>query len=98
MEFKKEDMQTVRITASGILVPKPCWLFCIIGNSYADANSSIEIHDGLDTTGRKFMDLSGSKYGSDILVFGVPLYFANGIYANFHTNGYSVFAQFLLEY
>lgn len=96
--FNKEDIKTTRLTASGILSDKPCWLFAIVGNSYATTSSLIRIYDGRSTSGKNIMDLSGSQYGSDIVVLNSPIFFKDGIYAEFATAGYSVFCQFLPTY
>jgi len=98
MEFTKEDMRTKRLTASGIIVDRPAWLYAIIGNSYTDASSLMKIYNGRNTSGTVILDLSGSQYGSDIVVFNVPLLFKDGIYAEFVTAGFSVFAQFIPFY
>jgi len=98
MEINYEDLKTKRLTASGIVIDHAAWLYSIIGNSYADSSSLIYIRNGQDTSGNIILDLSGSQFGSDIIVFNCPVYFNRGIYAEFSTAGYSVFAQFILEY
>ena len=96
--FNKEDIVTNRLTASGVLSLKPCWLFTIMGNAYADASSLIRLYNGRSTSGNVMLDLSGSQYGSDIVIFNTPLFFKDGMYADFYSNGYSIFAQFLPIY
>ena len=97
-EFTKEDMQTKRLTGSGIVTTRPAWLYTIIGNSYGDSSSLINVYSGRDTSGKVLLDLSGSQYGSDIVVFNIPIFFEDGIYCDFATNGYSVFTQFIPVY
>lgn len=93
-----EDIQTKRLTASGIICPKGCWVYSLIGNDYDSDNSLMNVHNSHDTTGEIKLDLAGSKYGSDIVIFNIPVYFSKGIYVKFDTNGYSCFAQFVPEY
>ncbi len=96
--FSKEDIVTKHLLASGVLSEKPCWLFAAIANAYGDTSSLIRIYNGRGTDGKVIMDLSGSQYSSDIVVFNTPLYFKDGMYAEFSTAGYSIFVQFLPDY
>lgn len=98
MEPNIDDIKTERITASGLLCDRPCWLYSLIGNDYANTESLMNVYNGRDTGGIIVLDLSGSKYGSDIVIFNIPVYFPKGVYVNFTTNGYSCFAQFIPEY
>lgn len=93
-----DDIKTKRITASGLICDRPCWVYSMIGNDYDSASSLMNVHNGRDTGGEIKLDLSGTTYGSDIVVFNIPVYFSKGVYVNFASNGYSCFAQFIPEY
>ena len=98
MEFNIKDIQTKRLTASGLITGRPAWLFSIIGTDYNSVYSVIAIYNGRSTSGNIILDLSGSQYGSDIIIFNMPVFFPDGIYCEFVTNGYSVFSQLIPLY
>lgn len=93
-----EKLLLKRVTGTGLAIEKPCWLFSVIGNSYADTYSTLILINGFNVTEPKFYDLSGSKYGSHIISFKRPIYFSKGIWVKFHKNGYSLLLQYGLCY
>jgi len=93
-----EDIQTRRITSSGLICDRPCWVFSLIGNDYSNTYSLMNVHNGRSTAGTIILDLAGNSNGSDIVVFNQPVYFTKGVYVEFSSNGYSCFVQFVPEY
>lgn len=98
MSPKIEDIQTRRITASGLICDRPCWVFCLIGNDYVNSFSLMHVRGGRSVTAGIILDLAGAATGSDIVVFNQPVYFPKGVYVEFSSNGYSCFVQFVPEY
>lgn len=84
-----------RLVASGIISRKPCLVYSICGVGIASATNVFTIHDGQSTDGKVKMTLCTVAYNSDFRLFASPLYFGQGVYVDFTTNGSEVTVQLM---
>lgn len=84
-----------KVVASGRVSEKPCLVYSICGIGIADATNVYTIYDGHSTAGKDMMRLVAVAYSSDFRLYASPLYFANGIYVEFTTNGSEVSIQYM---
>jgi len=98
MEFNKEDIQTKLLTASGLITDRPAWVFSTVAEDYESTSSVIVLYSGRGTNGEIKFYLAPTKYNSDVMVFNSPVFFKDGIYADFAANGHSIFVQYLPVY
>lgn len=94
--MSKERLTTVgRLTKSGVLSERPCTINSICAIGLAETSNVYTVYDGHDTTGKlKFRMVAGS-YTPDFRLYCPPLYFDNGIYVEFTTNGEEICFQYL---
>lgn len=83
-----------RVTASGIVSESPCLVSSICGLGIASTTNLYTIYDGTGTGGKVKMRLVAVAYDSDFRLYVPPLFFANGIYVDFTTNGSEVTVHF----
>lgn len=84
-----------RVTASGRVSERPCFVYSICGIGLAQASNVYTIYDGHSTAGKAMFRLVAGQYAADFRLFASPLYFANGLYVDFTTNGEEACIQFL---
>lgn len=95
--FEMELDKTVRadrLTASGLVIAKACFVFSAHGFGNAAATNQFDIYDGSDSSGRHIFSLSGIQWFDDHISFDPPLFFAHGIYVDFATNGTAITIQY----
>lgn len=84
-----------RITASAQVSENPCLINSICGIGLAETSNVYTVYDGHGTTGKIKFRLVAGSYAPDFRLFAPPIYFANGIYIEFTTNGEEVSFQFM---
>lgn len=84
-----------RIVKSAVISEKPCLVNTICGIGLAETSNVYRVYDGHDSTGKFKFTLVAGSYTPDFRLFAPPLYFANGIYVEFTTNGEEVCCQYL---
>lgn len=92
-QAKSTDLGT--ITASKQVSEKPCLVHSICGIGLAESSNVYSVYDGHDTSGKFMFRLVAGSYAPDFRLYCPALYFANGIYIEFTTNGEEVSVQYL---
>lgn len=87
MEYKEEDIKVVTASASKLITSKPCWLFVGILGITIGSQNRYRIYNGRDTGGEKYFDLEVGKVRSFTLSGCIPIFFSQGLYLEFVTNG-----------
>ena len=98
MDFKLEDIQTKLLTASGLITDRPAWVFSIIAEDYDSTTALITIYSGRSTGGEAKLALSAGYYSDGDIIFNMPVFFKDGIYVDFTSNGHSCFVQYIPLY
>jgi hypothetical protein len=88
-------IRTPRQTATGAISKKPGFLYSICGIGIAETSNVYTIYDGHSTAGEVKMRLVAGSYDSDFRLFACPMYFTQGLYVEFTTNGEEVTVQYL---
>ena len=79
LDFAKK-IETIRMTADGIVCAVPCFLFDIHFCTNATNPSTGLAYDGTDTNGKPMLDFTGPKSTTFLHPHTIPMYFAIGIY------------------
>lgn len=98
MEYKEEDIKVITADASKLITPKPCWLFLINWGLTQGAENRYKLYNGRGTDGELFFDVQAGKTGSFTVVGIIPIFFSQGLYCEFVTNGNFTTFQVLEEY
>jgi len=89
---KKDTLKT--LTATGLITDRACLIRSICGLGITDATNVFGVYNGFNTNGDPKFRLTALGYTADFRSFPDPLYFPNGCYIDFTTNGAECFVQF----
>ena len=88
-------VKSEKLGASGIFTKSPCLVYSIAGVGVAAATNVFTVYNGTNTSGENKFRLVTVAYNSDFRLFASPLFFPQGLYVEFTTNGDEVFAQYM---
>lgn len=88
---------TRRVTASGMVSSKPCFIFAISGCPTDPGVAFLaEVHNGETSSAEVLMDMATHYREARVYPY-IPLYFNRGIYLALTTNVKSITIQYLEE-
>lgn len=87
MDYKEEDIRIVTALTSKIISSKPCWVFVGILGITDGVQNRYKLYNSRDTSGDLYFDLEVGKVRSFTLTGCIPIYFSQGLYLQFVSNG-----------